>query len=772
MTVAALPSRITYLENGVSLAFAVPFRFLAGVLSVSRTLPSGSVLQLKEGVDFTVTGGETDAGGTLTLVSSVPGAKLYIRRATPRSQPVDYAVGDRFPAESHEGALDRGTMISQELGDQLADVESRALRVPTGETVNPLPAQASRASRFLAFDAQGRPIMSLGTGGDLGLRQDLASLGGAGLVWTADGRTVQDYIDSETLEIAVVSDTQPLDTPEQRAAMISFWEDVARENCHMTFMLGDLVDKGNEGPAAGVNWDDFFDAVYASGIDPTTLFYLGGNHDRSFTEITEEPTNRMLGNFYQRTRRPPVWALENGNNVFIFAGYHSINLAQNMAAIVFDQLEKLCFYYWKTHNIILHVHAPLFNSGLFNSTTAGFFNRPPSRWTALLETYPIDVVFAGHNATDIISADEATVVTYDTSTNGSGHVTHHILTGPHLEQRVPTPGFRYGSRKMTFTYGSLNLRVQMRDHDLGTFVPGKELNIPLRFPALFGKRMEEVGHTVSAFAPFTTATRRGAIGLTEGNATPYNPVDTRKLVDDIAWIEAFAGDLPSTAELLYKITLPGQQAADSEYDNNGNNVGGSLLFGGRRLNSDDFDKEAGFVIYGSNPDGTEREIMRPYPGGKHVTKGDVYFTSDKWPMWKATKTDSTPRQNDGYITGFGAAAYDDFLQFNPATGLITCVHPGVYSVDGFFNFAGGDDVDDLLTLSYRRNRGGTETSLDIIEVNLKKSGSTARQPVSLPPGMIGLLVGDTLGLHISGWASGSAVTIARVMFRGQLIRMG
>jgi len=52
------------------------------------------------------------------------------------------------------------------------------------------------------------------------------------------------------------------------------------------------------------------------------------------------------------------------------------------------------------------------------------------------------------------------------------------------------------------------------------------------------------------------------------------------------------------------------------------------------------------------------------------------------------------------------------------------------------------------------------------------AGANDRQPISLPPGLIGALAGDTLGIYVSGWASGSTVTIARVMFRGTLIRVG
>ena len=758
-----------YFPNGATTVFAFDFKAgSAGEIGVYRDLASGWFL-VPSG-SYTAFVDPEQEGGTIEFsVAPASGSgNIYIVSDPLFTREGQYTGEGPFTPKGLNNQFDKAAVRDIALKAEVG----RAFKVPLGETGGDYPRADQRANKFLSFDADGDPLMSSGTGSDAGLREDLASIGGADLIGTSNGRTVQDYIDGDKLEIAIVSDTQPVDTPDQRAALISFWQDVASEKCDLTFMIGDLVDKGNEGLAAGVNWDDFFDAVYSSGIDPTTLFYLGGNHDRSFSEIEVEGTNRMLGHFYQRTRRPPVWALENGNNVFIFAGYHSTNLAQNMAEAVFEQLERLCHVYWKTHNIFIHVHAPLANSGLFRSTEAGFQNKPTTRWAALLDTYPIDVVFAGHNALDIISADEITEITYGTSTNSSGFVTHHILTGPHMEQRAAVPAYRFGSRKAIFAYGSNQLTVRMRDHDNAAWIDEKELTIALRFPALFGKQMREVGYNSASFAPFDTATRRVVIGLTDGNNTGTNTVDTRKLFDKATWIDAFGGDVPSTAEFLQEVQLPGGYVADASYDNNGNNVGGKVLYGARKLNSDDVDKESGFIIYATNPDGTEREVLRPYPGGKHVTKGDVYFTADKFPMWKATKTDSTARQADGYITGYGSAAYDDFLQFDPTTGLITCTHPGVYLVDGFFNFIGGDNVDDLVSLAYRRNRGGTETSFDVIEIQLKKAGANDRQPISLPPGMIGLLAGDTLGLYISGWASGSTVTIARVMFRGTLIRVG
>lgn len=195
MTVAAITPSIDYLENGITLAFAAPFRFLPGSLAVSRRLVSGAVVALVAGVDYSVTGGATDAGGTVTLTASIAGARLLIRRRTTRAQAMDYAPGDRFPAESHEAALDRAMLIAQEQDVAQLKLDTRALKVPDGEIAAELPATADRVGRYFAWDATGRPVSSAGTGADLGLRQDLAAVTGASLVQKGGGGTLQDVAD-------------------------------------------------------------------------------------------------------------------------------------------------------------------------------------------------------------------------------------------------------------------------------------------------------------------------------------------------------------------------------------------------------------------------------------------------------------------------------------------------------------------------------------------------------------------------------------------------
>ena len=144
MTVAALPATISYLEDGVSTSFAVPFRFRAAADLVVERIAGGIATVLALGIDYAVSGGATDAGGTLMRTAATSGAILKISRETARSQPMTYTTGDRFPANSHEEALDRAILISQELDAGLSDTTARAVMVPPGEAAALLAPAAAR----------------------------------------------------------------------------------------------------------------------------------------------------------------------------------------------------------------------------------------------------------------------------------------------------------------------------------------------------------------------------------------------------------------------------------------------------------------------------------------------------------------------------------------------------------------------------------------------------------------------------------------------------
>lgn len=115
------------------------------------------------------------------------GSAVYIERVTPITQLVDTQNNETILEDVIDAGFDKLTMIAQELKGQT----NRALLFPKGESGQTLGNAASRASKFLAFDALGGTVLSSGTGADAGLRTDLAAPGGVGLV----GNAVQ-YVDT------------------------------------------------------------------------------------------------------------------------------------------------------------------------------------------------------------------------------------------------------------------------------------------------------------------------------------------------------------------------------------------------------------------------------------------------------------------------------------------------------------------------------------------------------------------------------------------------
>jgi hypothetical protein len=155
MTVATQIDRSgPYAGAGTTGPFTVSFRFLdATHLLVIRTDGTGEhVLTLT--TDYTVAG-VGNPTGSVTLVAALPvGQTLTIIRKVPKTQEADYVQNSDFPAESHENALDKLTMISQETGE----VVSRSITLPTSDSsslTKELPISSLRARKALVFGADG-----------------------------------------------------------------------------------------------------------------------------------------------------------------------------------------------------------------------------------------------------------------------------------------------------------------------------------------------------------------------------------------------------------------------------------------------------------------------------------------------------------------------------------------------------------------------------------------------------------------------------------------
>ena len=140
MTVATSTSKSgPYAGAGTTGPFTVTFRFLENShLQVIKTSTAGIDSTLALTTDYAVSGAGASTG-TVTLMSALLfGEKLTIIRNVPFTQEADYVQNDAFPAESHERALDKLTMETQQLKEQVdralvlpATVSGVSTRLPT-----------------------------------------------------------------------------------------------------------------------------------------------------------------------------------------------------------------------------------------------------------------------------------------------------------------------------------------------------------------------------------------------------------------------------------------------------------------------------------------------------------------------------------------------------------------------------------------------------------------------------------------------------------------
>ncbi len=120
MTVNSAINRVEYAGDGVSLAFAVGFYFLVDAdLKVYLRDADDNETLLTITTHYTVTDAGNPAGGSVTMLTPpASGEKLVITRDPALTQLTDYQANDAFPAETHERALDKLTMITQRLNER------------------------------------------------------------------------------------------------------------------------------------------------------------------------------------------------------------------------------------------------------------------------------------------------------------------------------------------------------------------------------------------------------------------------------------------------------------------------------------------------------------------------------------------------------------------------------------------------------------------------------------------------------------------------------
>jgi hypothetical protein len=157
-TVPADTRRRVYVATGGQTAFPVPFPFYANAdLAVWRTR-TGATVQLALGPDYTVTGAQVQAGGTVTLTSgALAGDQLVIEGRAIAARATQYFDGGDLTARALNDDSNRHTIVEQELLNRL----NLTLRWPDGDpSLAPLLPAQPRGGLYLQFNADGTQLIA------------------------------------------------------------------------------------------------------------------------------------------------------------------------------------------------------------------------------------------------------------------------------------------------------------------------------------------------------------------------------------------------------------------------------------------------------------------------------------------------------------------------------------------------------------------------------------------------------------------------------------
>jgi len=191
MTISTTTILNSYSGNGSTTAFAYTFPInTTSEITVIERSATGTETVKSEGTGSTNYGIADNgaSGGTITMVTApASGTTLLIRRNTDFTQETDYVANDPFPAETHEDALDKLQMQTQELEEEL----NRSIKLSRTNSMTSTEFTTSatdRASKILAFDSNG----------EISVTQELGTFKGTDATTTTAAYVQRDIIKSTT----------------------------------------------------------------------------------------------------------------------------------------------------------------------------------------------------------------------------------------------------------------------------------------------------------------------------------------------------------------------------------------------------------------------------------------------------------------------------------------------------------------------------------------------------------------------------------------------
>ncbi len=190
MTVSTTNTRNSYSGNGSTTVFAYTFKIFDDddITVIVRTDSTGVEATKTKTTHYTVSGVGSASGGNITFGSApASGETVVLLRTTARTQLTDYTPNDPFPAATHEDALDKLTLIAQELQEEVG----RSLKLSQTNTIATAQftvGAADRANKILGFD----------TNGDLAIFQEIGTFKGTDATTTTAAYIERDIVKSTT----------------------------------------------------------------------------------------------------------------------------------------------------------------------------------------------------------------------------------------------------------------------------------------------------------------------------------------------------------------------------------------------------------------------------------------------------------------------------------------------------------------------------------------------------------------------------------------------
>jgi hypothetical protein len=191
MTISSTTVKNSYSGNGSNDTFVYGFKIFANTdLQVIIRSAAGTETTKTLTTHYTVTGVGSASGGNVVFTSgNIPTATetVVLIRNVPQTQAIDYIANDPFPAETHEEGLDRATMTTQQVQEEL----NRSIKLSRTNTMTSTEFTTSatdRANKILAFDSSG----------ELSVTQELGTFKGTDATVTTAAYVQRDIIKSTT----------------------------------------------------------------------------------------------------------------------------------------------------------------------------------------------------------------------------------------------------------------------------------------------------------------------------------------------------------------------------------------------------------------------------------------------------------------------------------------------------------------------------------------------------------------------------------------------